>query len=146
MVQSKWDTSRTAASAAVAKSVGEARPPGNAKCSAPQHADDADVSREAVLAATRHDTLQQWHEIEGALMDFGNGFITEADLRFAVTKLGAEFTNEVGSDMVPAIREVGGGVYIGDEAMVITTMRSCQCVRSVSDWQTSHVSRKVCCP
>ena len=62
-------TSSTAASAAVAKSVGEARPPGIAKCSATQYVDvPREVSRQ---------------ENEGAFMAFGNGFITEADLRFA---------------------------------------------------------------
>ena len=32
-------------------------------------------------------------EIEGAFMDFGNGFITDAYLHFVVTKLGAELTD-----------------------------------------------------
>ena len=33
-------------------------------------------------------------------MDFGNGFITEADLRSAVTNVGAELTDEEVSDLV----------------------------------------------
>ena len=48
-------------------------------------------------------------------MDFGNGFITEADLRLALTNMGAELTDEVVSVLVRVIRDAGGGVYIGDE-------------------------------
>ena len=46
-------------------------------------------------------------EIEGA-------FITEADLRLALTNMGAELTDEEVSDLVRVIRDAGG-VHIGDE-------------------------------
>ena len=48
----------SAATVAVAKSVDEARLPGIAKYSATQNADDFDVPRDAVLAATAHETLR----------------------------------------------------------------------------------------
>ena len=65
----------------------------SAKCSATQHVDvPRQVSRQ---------------EVEGAFMDFGKGFITEADLRLAPTKMGAELTDEEVSDLVRVVREAG---------------------------------------
>ena len=70
-------------------------------------------------------------DLEFSFMDFGNGFITKADLRFVVTKLGAKLKDEEVSDMVRVIRDAGGGVYIGDE--------------DYGCWShTSHVLRWVC--
>ena len=51
--------------------------------------------------------------------------------------MGAGLTDEAVSDMVRVIRDAGGGVCMGMKTMVMMTMRSCECVRSVSDRQTS---------
>ena len=47
-------------------------------------------------------------EHEGAVMDFGNGFITECYLRLELTDMGAGLTDGEVSDLVRVIREAGG--------------------------------------